>query len=298
MLPKPSLRIRKSATPVVPKPGEVVTYTVRGTNTSADADYSGARFTDDFSGVLDDATWNDDATATTGTVAFAAPTLTWTGDLAKGAEATIRYSVTVTNNGDQKLRNAVTATGSNCEADSTDPDCRTELPTPRLEIEKRSAFAVALPGGKTTYTVTIRNTGSADATNSSFTDDLGGVLDDAVYNGDGTADSGTITYRRPRLQWRGTVPAGTSVTVTYSVTVTKRGAKKGGDKKLRNAVTTSTRGGNCVTGTEPGCTTTTEVTSPVLPPTGNDTAWWASGLAALLALTGGLMVGLARRHRR
>ncbi|WP_055702113.1 hypothetical protein [Streptomyces silaceus] len=100
------------------------------------------------------------------------------------------------------------------------------------------------------------------------------------------------------LNWTGRLGAGQRATVTYSVTVTKRGAKKGGDKKLRNAVTTSTRGGNCVTGTEPGCTTTTEVTSPVLSPTGNDTAWWASGLAALLALTGGLMVGLARRHRR
>ncbi|MEU6124740.1 isopeptide-forming domain-containing fimbrial protein [Streptomyces sp. NPDC047123] len=426
--PLPALSIVKKGTPKSAKTGGKVTYTLTVRNVG-EAMYKDATLTDHLVDVLDDATWNGDATATTGRLSFSEPTLTWTGDLAAGATATIRYSVTVTDKGDRKLRNLVTADGSNCEDGSTDPDCRTELPTPRLEIEKTSDPATAVPGGKVTYRVTVRNTGTADARNVTFRDDLGGVLDDAAYHRDARATLGTVTYRRPALDWRGTVPAGATATLTYSVTVgtpptgdkrlrnlvtspdntncplpkatralravvdprcttttpvqsltlrktvtprtgtvkpggkvtytvtatntgtaaldpatftddlrhvlddgrynrdatadrgtvTRRGTtlrwtgrlgvgdratvtysvrvEKGGDRTLRNAVTTSTRGGNCVDGTEPGCTTTTEITSPVLPPTGSSTGWWASAVAFLLVLTGGLLFGLARRRR-
>ncbi|WP_055568896.1 LPXTG cell wall anchor domain-containing protein [Streptomyces atriruber] len=48
----------------------------------------GATLTDDLSGVLDDADWNDDATASKGSADFDRPELTWTGDAAAGEKVT------------------------------------------------------------------------------------------------------------------------------------------------------------------------------------------------------------------
>ena len=75
-------------------PGETVRYTVVVTNTGQTA-YTGATFTDRLAGVLDDAVYNTDAAATSGSVSYTSPKLTWTGNLAVGASATITYSVTV-----------------------------------------------------------------------------------------------------------------------------------------------------------------------------------------------------------
>ena len=83
--------------------------------------YTGATVTDDLTGILTDAAYNGDAAATAGTVSYSSPDLTWTGDLAVGATATITYSVTVDNpdTGDKLLSNVVTsnAVGSNCPVD-------------------------------------------------------------------------------------------------------------------------------------------------------------------------------------
>ena len=59
--------------------------------------------------MLADAVYNGDATATSGTVGFTSPNLTWTGDLAVGASATITYSVTVRDPdpGDKLIINSV-----------------------------------------------------------------------------------------------------------------------------------------------------------------------------------------------
>ena len=55
--------------------------------------------------LLDDATYNNDAAATSGTVSYASPVITWTGDLAVGASAVITWTVTVHNpdTGDKTL---------------------------------------------------------------------------------------------------------------------------------------------------------------------------------------------------
>ena len=49
--------------------------------------------------MLDDATYDSDAAATAGTVTFTSPNLTWTGNLAVGASATVTFSVTVRTSG-------------------------------------------------------------------------------------------------------------------------------------------------------------------------------------------------------
>ena len=89
--------------------------------------------TDPLGGVLDDAAYNNDAAATAGTVSFASPVLSWTGDLAAGAAATITYTVTVNNpdTGNQSLANTVTSAtpGSNCPAGSKDRGARPRSPS-------------------------------------------------------------------------------------------------------------------------------------------------------------------------
>ncbi len=85
-----------SGSDAVATPGGVVSYTVTVTNTGQ-VPYTGAGFTDPLAGVLDDATYNNNAAATAGTVSYAAPDLTWAGDLAPGASAVITYTVTVNN---------------------------------------------------------------------------------------------------------------------------------------------------------------------------------------------------------
>lgn len=114
----PEASIVKSIDNDAPAAGDTVTYSVVVTNTG-EVDFPGLSFTDDLSGVIDDATYNNDAESDIGTVSYAEPTLTWEGDLAVGEAATITYTATVTDDGDGTLENAVVAEveGTNCSAE-------------------------------------------------------------------------------------------------------------------------------------------------------------------------------------
>ena len=122
----PALTITKTASVSTVAPGSAVGYTVTVNNTGQ-TPYTGAQVTDSLSGVLGDAAYNHDATASSGTVSYASPVLAWTGDLATGQTATIRYSVTVSNpdTGGRILANTAVsaATGSNCPSGSASPAC-------------------------------------------------------------------------------------------------------------------------------------------------------------------------------
>ncbi|MGG7452990.1 hypothetical protein ACQ3HE_18990 [Plantibacter auratus] len=220
------LTLTKTAdAPAHPRVGDTISYTVVVTNDGT-ADYSAdapATMTDDLSGALDDASFNDDATASAGAdPVFNTPTLTWSGDLAAGDSVTIRYSVTVIANGDGHVTNTAcipelqAAAGENACATVT-----TELP--KLSITK-TAEPVTVPaiGDSVTYTVTLTNDGLSDYSTdapATMTDDLTGVLDDASYNGDASASTGEAPrYVDGLLRWSGELAAGGSVTITYSVT--------------------------------------------------------------------------------
>ena len=203
----PALTIVKTANASFAVPGQPVGYTVTITNTGQTA-YTGAVVTDSFAEMADDAVYNGDATATAGSLSFSSPVLTWTGDLAPGASAVITYTVTVNNpdTGDKLVINSVSsaATGSSCPPGSTAAACRVTVPvlTPALTIVKTAATtsgsnAVATPGGTVTYTVTVTNTGQIPYTGASFTDPLGGVLDDAAYNSDAHATAGSVSFASP-----------------------------------------------------------------------------------------------------
>src|SRR6202012_4230655 len=115
----PALAIVTTANATSAVPGQQVTYTVTVADTGQ-TPYTGATVTDQLDGVLADGVYNGDAAASTGTLSYASPDLTWTGNLAPGAVATITFSVTVNNpdTGDRTLSATVASAtaGSNCPA--------------------------------------------------------------------------------------------------------------------------------------------------------------------------------------
>ena len=266
-VPVRMLQVVKTASPASTVEGGVVTYTVTLTNTGA-VDYTAtapASFSDDLSAVLDDASYLP-GSATGGGV-FSAPTLSWSGiQLAAGASKSFTYKVTVNtpDAGDHFLDNVVTTPpglGSNCDAGSTDAACSTHTPVRSLHVTKAASAAVASPGDTVTYTIVVTNTGAVayDSTSpASFTDDLTPVIDDATYQNDESATSGTVSYAAPTLSWSGDLPVGGAATITYSAKVFVPIA---GDGRLSNVVVTPPGvGGNCATGSsDPGCTTVTQV---------------------------------------
>ena len=143
--------------------------------------------------MLDDAAYDNDAAATSGTVSFASPDLTWTGNLAPGDTVTITYTVTVDNpdTGDKLLVDFVTSTAPAAPArsDSRNPGCAIAIPvlTPALTIVKTASAASATPGQQVTYTITVTDTGQTPYTGAVVTDDLTGLLDDAAYGADAAA---------------------------------------------------------------------------------------------------------------
>lgn len=259
--PIASYSVVKAASPTTAFPGGTVTYTITVTNTGQ-SDFTAqdpASFTDDLSDVLDDAVLDESSIA--GGATYAAPVLSWSGALVRGAPVTLGYTVAVNSpaTGDQAMANTVVTPpggGGSCPEGSTVPDCAVTVPIKTYTVEKTAVVDQSDPAAVVVrYAVTVTNTGAADFTDSepaSFTDDLTGVLDDAAYNDD--APPGVI-FNTPQLTWEGPVAAGESVTVEYSVTV---GDPVTGDHRLRNAVVPNgDSGGSC---TAPGeCETDTPV---------------------------------------
>jgi large repetitive protein len=248
-------------------PGSVVNYTITVTNSGTVA-YTGAALTDSLSDVLDDAIYNSDGTATAGSLTFSSPNLTWTGNLAAGASATITFSVTVNNpdTGNKVLASTITSAtaGSNCASGSTDTRCATNVTVliPGLTMTVSAGTSSTAPGSVVHYTVTVTNSGQTPYTGATFTDPLGGLLDDASYNGDAAATSGTVSYASPNLTWTGNLAVGASATVTFSVTVNNPDT---GDKILVDTLTSATPGSNCpVSSTDARCTSSVSVLVPGL----------------------------------
>ncbi|MDQ4053273.1 MAG: GEVED domain-containing protein [Actinomycetota bacterium] len=237
----PRLTISKTALPAeVNAVGTEVTYTVVVTN-EGPGDYTAtapARFSDDLTEVLDDATFvAGSVTAPAGTTAsFSDPTLSWNGVLAAGEDATITYKVRYTGAGDHSLANA--ACVRDVEAVDPDESCATVV-TPGSGLAQTktanppSGSSVGA-GDKVTYTLTFTNTGQAPATVDTY-DELSGVLDDADLTAGPTAAAGlTAAVSGSRINVTGTVPAGETLTVNYTVTVEPYAEQ--GDHVLRNSL--------------------------------------------------------------
>jgi uncharacterized repeat protein (TIGR01451 family) len=252
-LPRALSVTKTSTATATSRPGDTVDYQVTATNTGqlAYSDAVPARVVDDLSGVLDDAAFHNDATATgaDGDLTYSAPRLTWSGPLGVGDSVTVDYSVVLGSAGDGVLRNVAFApdpTNPNqptpaCDGTgTTDPTTGVPCATittdvPRLQITK-TADKSELPkvGDTVTYTVTAKNTGAGAYTTgapATVVDDLTKVLDDATLDTSSLqSDAGaTPTYSSPRITWSGALDPGKSVIVTYTVTYTG-----GGDHRLVN----------------------------------------------------------------
>jgi uncharacterized repeat protein (TIGR01451 family) len=150
----PALTITKTADTGSAAPGATVHYKITVADTGQTA-YTGAALTDSLSGVLDDATYGNDAAATAGAVSFASPDLRWTGDLAVGATVTITYSVTVNDpvTGNLVLANTATSStpGSNCPPGSPDPRCSATtdvvIGVLSISVPASADLPAAAPGG-------------------------------------------------------------------------------------------------------------------------------------------------------
>ncbi|MDX2560251.1 hypothetical protein PV371_11395 [Streptomyces sp. TX20-6-3] len=139
------------------------------------------------------------------------------------------------------------------------------VPVPDLEITKTASPRTVKPGDTLTYTITAKNVSAHDYPNARFSDDLTGNLDDAEYRGDVRTDLGTVTYKAPRIGYAGTIPAGRTATVTYSVKIKNPPT---GDGRLRNGVEVETPRSNCGDGSEdPACGATPELRKPKPTPT-------------------------------
>ena len=191
--------------------GGTVTYTISIANSSSTA-FSGVAFTDPLTGALDDAAYNNNASASTGTVSYANSTISWTGNVAANATVTVTYTVTVNSpdNGDQSLVNTVSSAtvGANCGSGNADSRCTVTVPVAGLSIVKTADAATTTPGSTVHYTVVVTNTGQAAYTGASFTDGLSDVLDDAAYNRDASATTGSVSFSSPSLNWTGNLAVG------------------------------------------------------------------------------------------
>ncbi|MBO1418050.1 DUF11 domain-containing protein [Streptomyces sp. FH025] len=301
--------------------GDKVTYTVTVSQKGA-GDVKGATVTDDLSKVLDDAAYNGDVKASSGAAVVKDGKLIWSGDLPVGGTATITYSVTVNGNGDGQLHNAVTTPDDKRGHCETEKGCETDHLYGSYTFSKvadpKSGSTVQV-GDKVTYTVTVTQHGKAGMKGATVTDDLSKVLDDAAYNGDVKASTGSVSVTGDKLAWTGDLPVGGTATITYSVTVNGNG-----DAQLHNVVTTpDDKRGHC--DTEEGCETDhmlpgttpppTEPPAPGSPEPGNPepgpqapapsgilahtgaVVLTAAGIGGTLLILGGLALALSRRRR-
>ena len=223
---------------------DIVTYTLTVDNTGPSA-LTGAQVQDNLAHVLDNASWNDDATTSSGSASLSGTALTWTlGRVEPGRSVTLTYSVTVDDDADGvTLHNVATPTtpGGSCVED----ECDTSHHTPEWTLTKTSdpaTGATVEPGETITYTLTVDNTGPAELEDAKVTDDLADVLPFAA-GGDlqqplapGLSVSGsTLTWNVPD------VARDDSASVSYSVVV----ADGAWGVTLENHATPETPGGSC-----------------------------------------------------
>lgn len=220
----PRLQVLKSADSTeLPAEGDELTYTVVVTNPSA-TDYTAtapATMTDDLSDVLDDATIDEDSfSATAGEVSYADGVLSWSGPISAGESVTITYTVIYTGSGDQVLRNEACVPADQVTA----PDLACDVV--RVPGAALSQWKVSTPssdplaaGSTIRYTLYFDNDGQADAAVDAV-DDLTHVTDDADVTVEPSSPNGLIATRDgDRISITGSVPAGATYTVSYTVTL-------------------------------------------------------------------------------
>ncbi len=242
-VPVARLVLQQSYTETSTTPGSLIHLSATFTNTGQ-YPYTGITITSPTGDTVDDATPVGDQTATSGTLALTPTAITWTGNIPVGGTVTVTGTLTVQDPdpGNKLITGTLvsTAPGNNCAAGTTDPRCTASLPvlTPQLTITKSANTTSVVPGGTASYTITIVNTGQTPYAGATVTDTLVGVLDDATYNNNAVATTGSLGFASPVLTWTGDLAVGATATITYSVTAANPGT---GDKTMINPVTSTVR---------------------------------------------------------
>ncbi|WP_430592119.1 DUF6923 family protein [Humidisolicoccus flavus] len=228
----PNLTVTKSVDPgsgTTVIAGQELTYTLSFANSgtaSAVIDW-----TDNLAGVTDDATVSQAPTSSNEALSISAVSdegFAITGEVPAGETYTVSYSVEVRPNGDRGdnlLSNFLLPRGEApagaCAADS---ELCTVNPIPEIDVVKSvepdSGTTVA-PGDKLAYTLTFANSGTAPGA-VAFDDVLTDILDDATISTEPTVADPALEVSAlvdGRFSVTGSLEAGRSVTVTYSVIV-------------------------------------------------------------------------------
>lgn len=224
--------------------GDVVTYTLTGTNTGATV-LDPVVINDDLSAVLNNADLvTGSLKAEINGVAATAPTLSgtdlnWTGALKVGETVVVTYQVTVATKGEPAtLKNLATSEATPPGIPPIiPPEVTTEHPVPAYAFTKTSdpvSGSDVFPGESITYTLTGKNAG-ATPLEVTIADDLTKVLEFATLTTGPVASVGDATLEGSSLAWSGTLAAGESVTITYAVQV-----NAGAEGKILNNVASST----------------------------------------------------------
>ncbi len=239
----PKLIVEKTADRTeLPAIGEAVEYTITVTNVGPGAytDGAPATMTDDLTDVLDSASYNDDAFASTGELSYEEPALSWSGALAAGESATITYTVSYTGEGDRRLRNLACVPESETALGAAPCDF-VQIPGAGLTQWKQvqASSTPVVEGTVLTYTLFFSNDGEATATVATL-DDLTHVTDDADVTTEPTsADGLTVAREGNYIAITGDVPSGETFSVTYQVTIKPDGQR--GDDIAANFLLTSSQ---------------------------------------------------------
>ncbi|WP_157578791.1 DUF11 domain-containing protein [Rudaea cellulosilytica] len=257
-----TLKFAKTSSAPVIQPGGGLTYTITVTNNGT-MPYSAAApasFTDDLTNVLAGAAYSDNLSASAGTASYAAPVLSWSGPLAAGATATIKYTVTANPNPPASMTNTVvTPDPSNCPSGA----CTAIVtPTPQVSIQKSTPATTLTPGGTIVYTIVASNTGSVDAPGTVVSDPIPtGIASQAwTCSAAGGAACPNASGSGALSETLATFPAGSSVTYTVTATVSATPPAQ-----VTNTATATPPGGSLCTpnNTPPPCNSI--VTVPPVP---------------------------------
>jgi uncharacterized repeat protein (TIGR01451 family) len=209
--------------------GSTVTYTIVLSNSGASAslDNAGNELTD----VLPSGLTLVSATATSGTAATAANTVTWNGGIPAAGNVTITITATINAGTQGTVSNQATIAfdadlnGTNeSSGTSDDPsvgganDPTTFTVGAATLSATKTASGTFVAGSTVTYTIVISNTGSSaspDNAGNEFTDTLPASL--TLVSA--TATSGTATTAASTVNWNGSIPAAGSVTITITATI-------------------------------------------------------------------------------
>ncbi|MBL3688318.1 DUF11 domain-containing protein [Leucobacter zeae] len=207
-------------------PGSTISYTLTASNDSAHP-VTGVTVSDDLAEVLNNASFGEFTNDDGGKATRSGNDLTWNvGTLAAGETRTVTYTVTVNEDAiGVSLKNVVTGSGEVPPTECTvDEPCSTEHETPATwSLSKTSdpaSGSVVAPGSTISYTLTAVNASKKAVNDVVVSDDLAEVLNNASFGEFTNDDGGKATRSGNDLTWNvGTLAAGETRTVTYTVTV-------------------------------------------------------------------------------